>query len=95
MDAAFPRSISGLGGCSIVRGGFLRRLSYTLFPGQLFQHLVLQLNVFVYAVQLPGVENSLADTLSRFRWGRFWELAPAVEQRRVPCPEWLWRIALE
>lgn len=41
---------------------------------RLLQHLVLrclQLNVFIHAVHLPGVENVIADALSRFQWERF------------------------
>lgn len=64
---------------------------------RLLQHLVLrclQLNVFIHAVHLPGVENVIADALSRFQWDRFRELALEAEQQGVPCPEWLWGIAL-
>ena len=64
----------------------------------LLRHLVLRclhLNVFMYAVHLPGVENTLADALSRFQWDRFRELAPAAEQHGVPCPDWMWDIALQ
>lgn len=64
---------------------------------RLLQHLVLrclQLNVFIHAVHLPGVENVIADALSRFQWERFRELAPEAEQHGVPCPDWLWEIAL-
>lgn len=64
---------------------------------RLLQHLVLrrlQLNAFIHAVNLPGVENVIADALSRFQWDRFCELAAEAERHRVPCPEWLWGIAL-
>lgn len=57
---------------------------------RLLQHLVLrclQLNVFIYAVHLPGEENVIADALSRFQWDRFRELLPAAEQQGVPCPK--------
>ena len=65
---------------------------------RLLRHLVLrclQLNIFVYAVNLPGVENVVADAPSRFQWDRFRELVPEAEEQGVPCPEWLWRILLE
>ena len=65
---------------------------------RLLRHLVLrclQLNVFVYAVHLPGGDNVVADALSRFQWDRFRELVPEAEERGVPCPEWLWQIPLE
>lgn len=55
----------------------------------------LSLNCFVKAVHVPEVENSIADALSRFQWDRFRKLVPAAEQRSVPCPEHLWRLALE
>lgn len=55
----------------------------------------LSLNCFIKAVHVPGVENSIADALSRFQWDRFRKLAPAAEQRSVPCPRHLWRLALE
>lgn len=58
---------------------------------QLLRHLVLrclQLNIFLYAVHLT------AYALSRFQWHRFWELVPAADQQGVPCPPWLWAIAL-
>lgn len=41
---------------------------------RLLQHLALrclQLNVFNHAIHLPGVENVIADELSRFQWDRF------------------------
>ena len=64
---------------------------------RVLQHLVLrclQLNIFVHAVHLPGVENVIADALSRFQWDRFRELAPEAERHGEPCPDWLWRVAL-
>lgn len=65
---------------------------------RLFQYLVLcclQQNVFLYAVHIPGVENTVADALSRFQLDRFWELVPDAEQHGTTCPLRLWRIALE
>lgn len=64
---------------------------------RLLRHLVLrcmQLNVFVYDVHRPGVENVIADALSRFHWDKFQELAPAAEMHGVPCPPGLWKIVL-
>lgn len=64
---------------------------------RLLQHLVLcclQLNIFLYAVQLPGVKNTLADTLSHYQLDRFRELMPGTEQRGTPCLPWLWQIVL-
>lgn len=38
---------------------------------------------FIYAVHIPGVENTLADSLSRFQWDKFRELAPGVDKEGV------------
>lgn len=63
---------------------------------RLLRHLVcLQLNVFLYAVHIPGIDNTLADSLSQFQWDRFRELAPAAEKEGIPCPGWLWEMALK
>lgn len=64
---------------------------------RLLRHLVLtclRINCFVSAVHVPGVDNSVADALSRFQWDRFRQLAPEAEQRGIPCPERLWSIVL-
>ncbi|XP_077309137.1 uncharacterized protein LOC143928250 [Lithobates pipiens] len=55
----------------------------------------LRLNVFLYAVHIPGVENALADSLSRFQWDKFRELAPGAEAVGIPCPGWIWALPLE
>lgn len=60
-------------------------------------HLVLTclcINCFVSAVHVPGIDNSVADALSRFQWDRFRRLALDAEQHGIPCPERLWSIAL-
>lgn len=65
---------------------------------RLLRHLVLrclQLNVLLYAVHIPGVDNTLADSLSQFQWDRFRDMAPAAERDGRPCPGWLWEVALE
>lgn len=62
---------------------------------RLLRHLVLrclQLNIFLYAVHLPGVDNTLADALSRFQWDKFRDLAPSADQQGVRCPRGLWSI---
>lgn len=77
----------------------INRLSASSPPViRLLRHLVLrclQINVFLYAVHIPGVDNTLADSLSRFQWDRFRELAPAAETEGIPCPGWLWETVLE
>lgn len=53
----------------------------SLLVVRLIKHLVLrclQLNIFIYAVHLPGVENVIAEARSRFQWDKFWELVPAA-----------------
>lgn len=52
----------------------------------------LMLNAHVTARHVPGVENCLADSLSRFQWDRFRELAPGAEHNGILCPEFLWRL---
>ena len=55
----------------------------------------LELNMFICAVHIPGVENEVADALSRLQWDRFWQLGPEAEQAGVPCPSGLWDLVLE
>lgn len=65
---------------------------------RLLQYLVsccLWQNIFLYAVHIPAVENTVADALSHFQLDRFRELAPGAEQHGTPCPPYLWRVALE
>lgn len=57
--------------------------------------LCLCLNVFVYAVHIPGVSNRIADALSRSQWKEFRVLAPEAEQHGTPCPPRLWAITSE
>lgn len=77
----------------------INRLSASSQPViRLLRQLVLrclQLNIFIYAVHIPGIENTLADSLSRFQWDKFRELAPAAEKEGIPCPGWIWELALE
>ncbi|KAM4053257.1 uncharacterized protein ACNLHF_005994 [Anomaloglossus baeobatrachus] len=59
----------------------------------LLRHLVLkclELNLWVCAIHVPGVLNSVADALSRFQWDRFRMLAPDAEQQETVWPVWLW-----
>lgn len=62
---------------------------------RLLRHFVLQclvLNVHFSAVHVPGVLNCIADSLSRFQWDRFRELAPDADEVGLPCPEHLWNL---
>lgn len=64
---------------------------------RLLRYLVLSLriNAFVYAVHIPGVDNKLADALSRFQWEEVRRLALEAKRIGETCPAELWRIALE
>ena len=77
----------------------INRISGSSLPVvRLLRHLVLrclQWNISLYAVHIPGVDNRLADALSRFQWGKFRELAPGADAEGVPCPGWMWGLALE
>lgn len=56
--------------------------------------LCLRFNIFLFAVHVPGVENDVADALSRLQWDRFRRLAPEVDHIGVPCPGHLWELVL-
>ncbi|KAM3924714.1 uncharacterized protein RB166_008052 [Leptodactylus fuscus] len=61
----------------------------------LLQHLVLlclSLNAWVVAEHVPGVDNCIADALSRLQWDRFRELAPQAQEIGDPWPEALWEL---
>ncbi|KAM3936678.1 uncharacterized protein RB166_018784 [Leptodactylus fuscus] len=64
---------------------------------RLLRQLVLRclsLNAWVVAVHVPGVSNVIADSLSRFQWERFWQVAPEADDRGLPCPDHLWSVVL-
>ena len=44
-------------------------------------------NIQVKAVHIKGVENKLADALSRFRFDEFFDLFPDAIERPVPIPD--------
>lgn len=59
----------------------------------LLRHLVLrclQHNIWFRARHVPGVSNSTADALSRFRWQEFRELLPEAALEGRVCPPFLW-----
>lgn len=63
----------------------LRLLRYLVFR-------CLQFNVSFTARHVPGVENGVADALSRFDFDRFRALAPESSLTGLPCPPHLWQI---
>ncbi|XP_072037394.1 uncharacterized protein [Amphiura filiformis] len=46
----------------------------------------LRFNIMFKAKHIPGVENSIADALSRFQFQRFRQLAPWADKVGTPCP---------
>lgn len=59
----------------------------------LLRHLVLrclQHNIWFRARHVPGVDNSIADSLSRFHWQVFRDLLPGAAREGHICPISLW-----
>ncbi|KAM4048868.1 LOW QUALITY PROTEIN: uncharacterized protein ACNLHF_015985 [Anomaloglossus baeobatrachus] len=52
----------------------------------------LQINACVTAAHVPGVQNLIADSLSRFQWDRFRVCAPEAEASGLECPARLWNV---
>ena len=50
----------------------------------------LQLNIHFKASHIPGIDNGIADALSRFQMSRFRQLAPGVDPHITPLPADLW-----
>nr|XP_034994623.1 uncharacterized protein LOC118096659 [Zootoca vivipara] len=55
----------------------------------------LELNLHFTAKFVPGVNNDIADALSRFQMDRFRLLAPEAQQCPEPFPESLWNLGSE
>lgn len=76
----------------------ISRLTSSSFPVlALLRHLVLrclQRNIWFRARHVPGVRNSVADSLSRFRWQEFRDLLPGAAAVGYRCPDFLWDIAV-
>ncbi|XP_053575778.1 uncharacterized protein LOC128665045 [Bombina bombina] len=63
----------------------------------LLRHLVLRcldLNIQFQARHVPGVNNVVADALSRFEWVTFRKLAPTAAAVGLRCPDFLWQLVL-
>ncbi|XP_069816798.1 uncharacterized protein [Dendropsophus ebraccatus] len=61
----------------------------------LLRHLVLRcldLNILFRARHVPGKMNSVADSLSRFRWQEFRSLLPGADDHGHLCPDHIWDI---
>jgi hypothetical protein len=52
--------------------------------------LCLKYNMVLQAAHVPGVCNAICDSLSRFQFRRFRELAPDAEMQPDPVPPHLW-----
>ena len=52
----------------------------------------LKFNVSFSARHIPGIDNNIADSLSRFQMGRFWDAAPEATTTGVVIPHFLWNI---
>ena len=51
----------------------------------------LEYNILFKAVHIPGLDNSLADAISRFQLNRFRELAPWADANPTVIPTNTWR----
>ncbi|XP_063772971.1 uncharacterized protein LOC134909710 isoform X2 [Pseudophryne corroboree] len=52
----------------------------------------LRRNLWFRAQHVPGLENGIADALSRGQWERFWVLAPEAEEQGFHCPGYVWQV---
>lgn len=62
---------------------------------RLLRHLVLrclQFNISFTARHVPGVDNRVADALSRFEFERFRALCPDADAEGLCCPSHVWQI---
>lgn len=53
-------------------------------------------NFEVYSTYIPGVQNEIADSLSRFQMDRFRQLAPDADNLSTQCPplkEVIWTVS--
>ena len=57
---------------------------------QLVRAMVMQclkFNIIFKAVHIPGINNNIADALSRFQMGRFRALAPRAQMDMTTLPQ--------
>ncbi|XP_063790754.1 uncharacterized protein LOC134945420 [Pseudophryne corroboree] len=62
---------------------------------RLLRHLVLvclQCNINFRARHVPGVDNGIADALSRFQFDKFRKLVPGAEAEGLQCPPSVWQM---
>ena len=52
----------------------------------------LKYNLLLSSRHIPGRFNTIADSLSRFQVGRFWDAAPHAQPVATPVPALLWEI---
>ncbi|KAJ1209296.1 hypothetical protein NDU88_004674 [Pleurodeles waltl] len=52
----------------------------------------LRFNIMFKARHVPGINNDIADALSRFQWHRFRGLAPGADVQKTAIPGELWEI---
>ncbi|KAJ1161064.1 hypothetical protein NDU88_001552 [Pleurodeles waltl] len=61
---------------------------------RLFLLTYLKFNMMFKARYVPGVNNDIADTLSRSQWQRFRGLAPGADVQKTPVPGALWEMGM-
>ena len=54
--------------------------------------LTLRYNIYFKARHIPGKQNEVADSLSRFQMDRFRALAPLADANPTPIPSALWEL---
>ena len=58
-------------------------------PQQQFLHISICWVSYLTSVYVEGLQNGIADSLSRFQVGRFRELAPKASPTGYPTPKYL------
>lgn len=52
----------------------------------------LKFNILCKCSHIPGADNTVADSISRLQWDRFFQLAPGAEREPHVVPNHLWEI---